>query len=540
MNALLLAAAPAHLTLPKINYLAILPELILLGGAIIVLLAASLVRGGLKRTVATGLTLVIGAAALVAAIVEWFHVQSHGASTTIASAISMDSFAAFIAITVASTLLLATLIGHAYLVREGIGTTEYHVLALASASGAIMMAQANDLVVIFLALEILSIALYVLAAFNPLREDSGEAALKYFLLGGFASAVFVYGIALTYGATGSTNLSQIGDFLAKNQLTHSGLLVAGMALLLVGFAFKVAAVPFHLWTPDVYQGAPSPVTGYMAAVAKAGAFAGLLRVLLGTFGTETATWQPIVYAMAAASLVLGAVSALPQRNVKRLLAFSSINHTGFILLGVEAATVAGVGASIYYLFAYSIMTVGTFGVITMMGGRGDGEHDLSRYRGIARRQPLLGVPFVILLLAQAGAPFTTGFLAKFGVVAAAIQAGSWPLAAVAMATAAIAAYFYLRLAVIAVTPAPSEHSGDATPITAGDADASAATVRATGTLLLAEDETTTTTTTTVEEIPGPTAGLIGVLVATAVTVDFGIVPGPLLDMAHTAADFLPH
>ena len=540
MNALLLAAAPAHLTLPKINYLAILPELILLGGAIIVLLAASLVRGGLKRTVATGLTLVIGAAALVAAIVEWFHVQSHGASTTIASAISMDRFAAFIAITVASTLLLATLIGHAYLVREGIGTTEYHVLALASASGAIMMAQANDLVVIFLALEILSIALYVLAAFNPLRGDSGEAALKYFLLGGFASAVFVYGIALTYGATGSTNLSQIGDFLAKNQLTHSGLLVAGMALLLVGFAFKVAAVPFHLWTPDVYQGAPSPVTGYMAAVAKAGAFAGLLRVLLGTFGTETATWQPIVYAMAAASLVLGAVSALPQRNVKRLLAFSSINHTGFILLGVEAATVAGVGASIYYLFAYSIMTVGTFGVITMMGGRGDGEHDLSRYRGIARRQPLLGVPFVILLLAQAGAPFTTGFLAKFGVVAAAIQAGSWPLAAVAMATAAIAAYFYLRLAVIAVTPAPSEHSGDATPITAGDADASAATVRATGTLLLAEDETTTTTTTTVEEIPVPTAGLIGVLVATAVTVVFGIVPGPLLDMAHTAADFLPH
>ena len=536
MNALLLAAAPAHVAMPKIDYLAIMPELILLGGAVIVLLAASVVRGGLKRDVATSLTLATGVAALIAAIVEWFHVDAHGASTTIASAISMDSFAAFIAITVACTLILATLIGHAYLVREGIATTEYHVLALASASGAIMMAQANDLVVIFLALEILSIALYVLAAFNPLRGESGEAALKYFLLGGFASAVFVYGIALTYGATGSTNLSQIGDFLAKNELTHSGLLLAGMALLLVGFAFKVAAVPFHLWTPDVYQGAPSPVTGYMAAVAKAGAFAGLLRVLLGTFGTEASTWQPIVYALAAASLVLGAVSALPQRNVKRMLAFSSINHTGFILLGVEAATLAGVGASIYYLFAYSIMTVGTFGVITMMGGKGDGEHDLSRYRGIARRQPLLGVPFVILLLAQAGAPFTTGFLAKLGVVAAAVQAGSWPLAVLAMATAAIAAYFYLRLAVICVTPAPSEHSGDATPITSGDADASAATVRATGTLLLAEDETEAT----VEEIAVPTAGLVGVLVATAVTVVFGIVPGPLLDMARTAADFLPH
>ena len=479
-----------------------------------------------------------GVAALVAGIVEWFHVSSHGASTTIASAISMDSFAAFVAITVTSTLLLATLIGHAYLVREGIATTEYHVLALASASGAIMMAQANDLVVVFLALEILSIALYVLAAFNPLRGESGEAALKYFLLGGFASAVFVYGIALTYGATGSTNLSQIADFLAKNQLTHSGLLVAGMALLLVGFAFKVAAVPFHLWTPDVYQGAPSPVTGYMAAVAKAGAFAGLLRVLLGTFGTETATWQPIVYAMAAASLVLGAVSALPQRNVKRMLAYSSINHTGFILLGVEAATLAGVGASIYYLFAYSIMTVGTFGVITLMGGAGDGEHDLSRYRGIARRQPLLGVPFVILLLAQAGAPFTTGFLAKFGVVSAAVQAGSWPLAALAMATAAVAAYFYLRLAVLCVTPATGERTGDAAAITSGDADASAATVKATGSLLLADDPVATEA--TVEQIPVPTAGIVGILVATAVTVVFGIVPGPLLDMAHTAAGFLTH
>ena len=538
MSALILAAAPAHVVMPKVDYLAILPELILLGGAVIVLLAASVVRGGLKRDVATGLTLVTGGAALIASIVEWFHVQSHGASVTIASAISMDSFAAFVAITVVSTLLIATVIGHAYLVREGIASTEYHVLALASASGAIMMAQANDLVVIFLALEILSIALYVLAAFNPLRGESGEAALKYFLLGGFASAVFVYGIALTYGATGSTNLSQISDFLAKNLPTHTGLLVAGMALLLVGFAFKVAAVPFHLWTPDVYQGAPSPVTGYMAAVAKAGAFAGLLRVLLSTFGTETATWQPIVYALAAASLVVGAISALPQRNVKRMLAFSSINHTGFILLGVEAATLAGVGASIYYLFAYSIMTVGTFGVITMMGGRGDGEHDLSRYRGIARRQPLLGVPFVILLLAQAGAPFTTGFLAKFAVVTAAVQAGSWPLAILAMVTAAIAAYFYLRLAVICVTPAASERTGDAEAITSGEADASAATVRATGALLLADEEVVAEA--AIEQIEIPTMGVVGVLVATATTVVFGIVPGPLLDMAHSAADFLTH
>ena len=530
----LLAAAQGTVTMPKVDYLAILPDLILLGGAVLVLLAAALVRGGLKRDVATGLTLVIGIATLIASIAQWLTVQDQGASTTIASAISMDSFATFVAITVSCTLILATLIGHAYLVREKISTTEYHVLALASASGAIMMAQANDLVVIFLALEILSISLYVLAAFNPLRGESGEAALKYFILGGFASAVFVYGIALTYGATGSTNLSQIADFLATNHLIHSGLLVAGMALLLVGFAFKVAAVPFHMWTPDVYQGSPTPVTGYMAAVAKAGAFAGLLRVMLSTFGTEAATWQPIVYALAAASLLLGALVALPQRNIKRLMAYSSINHTGFILLGVQAATVAGLSASMYYLFAYSIMTVGTFGIIALVGGDGDGAHDISRYRGLARRQPLLGIPLVILLLAQAGAPFTTGFLAKLGVVTASVEAGSWPLALLAMATAAIAAWFYLRIAIVAVTPAKGDELGDVEPITEGDADASAATVAASGTLLMVDEQVEAPA----EDLEIPASGIAAVLVATAVTVVFGIVPGPLLDMGHATASFL--
>ena len=225
-----------------------------------------------------------------------------------------------------------------YLRREGITGAEFHVLALVSASGAMLMGMANDLIIVFLGLEILSIALYVLTAFNHRRAASGEAALKYFILGGFSSAIFIYGIALTYGATGSTNLTQIADFLSKNVVLTNGLLLAGLALMLVGFAFKVAAVPFHMWTPDVYQGAPSPVTGFMSAVAKAGAFAAMLRVLFTSFGVVSTDWKPIIYGLAVLSLVLGSVLALRQRDVKRMLAYSSINHAGFILLGVEAAT----------------------------------------------------------------------------------------------------------------------------------------------------------------------------------------------------------
>lgn len=521
-----LIAAAAHVAMPKVDYTAILPELILLGGAVVILLATSLLRGGMKRGVGTLLTVTVSAAALIAAIVEWAQVDRHGASTTIASAISMDAFSAFMAITVTSALILAALIGHSYLEREGISSVEYHVLALAAASGAIMMAQANDLVVVFLALEILSIALYVLAAFNPLRGESGEAALKYFILGGFSSAVFVYGIALTYGATGSTNMSQIADYLATNLPEHAGILFAGLGLLLVGFAFKVAAVPFHVWTPDVYQGSPSPVTGFMAAVAKAGAFAGALRVLLVTFHTEASLIQPIFWAMAAASLVLGALVALPQRDLKRLLAYSSINHTGFILLGVEAATAAGFGASAYYVFAYAIMTVGTFGVITLVAGPGDGRTSIASIRGLARRQPALGIPLVVLLLAQAGAPFTTGFLAKFGVLAAAVEAGSWPLAAIAMATAAVAAWVYLRLAILCVVPADE-------PAVAEQGDASASVVRASGALLLAGEEAPVAV-----DVPTPVPALAGIWLATAATVFFGLVPGALLDMAKQASSVL--
>ena len=326
---------------------------------------------------------------------------------------------------------------------------------------------ANDLIIIFLGLEILSIALYVLTAFNHRQAASGEAALKYFILGGFSSAIFVYGIALTYGATGSTNLTQIADFLSKNVVLTNGLLLAGLALMLVGFAFKVAAVPFHMWTPDVYEGAPTPVTGFMAAVAKAGAFAALLRVLFSSLGVISSDWKPIIYGLAVLSLLVGSVVALRQRDVKRMLAYSSINHAGFILLGVESALPRGVSASLYYLVAYMFMTIGSFAVVTVLGRQGDGDHDLTRYRGLARRQPLLALSFAILLLAQAGAPFTTGLWAKLQVVLAAVSAGAVPLAVIAMVTAAIAAFFYLRVAVLMYASNEPEEGGEGVVAPAG-------------------------------------------------------------------------
>ena len=445
------SAAPT-IHVPHIDYLSILPMLIMLGGALALMLVSSLLRRVMDVRAARSWP-------PSSRSPPWSPPWSSGTTwpptarrSTIAGAIAFDGFDVFIQITVSIAMLLTALIGDGYLRREGIDGPEYQVLAMVSASGAMMMGAANDLIVVFLGLEILSIALYVLAAFNHRRAESGEAALKYFVLGGFSSAVFLYGIALTYGATGTTNLPQIADYLSRHVIVHNGVLLAGMALLLVGFAFKIAAVPFHLWSPDVYEGSPSPIAGFMAAVAKAGAFAALLRVFVTSFPTVRADWQPVVWVLALLSLVLGAVVALTQRDVKRMMAYSSINHVGFILLGVEAVSARGVSASLYYLFTYMFLVIGTFAVITVVAGPGDTRSKITDYRGLAKRQPLLALAFAVLLLGQAGAPFTTGFLAKLGVIEASVADQGYGLAVVAMASAAVAAFFYLRLAVTMFSP----------------------------------------------------------------------------------------
>ena len=579
MIASLLAATATHaasdsIPVPPIRWLAILPPIIMIGGAVVLLGVASLVRRPLRIAVATVATVAISAGALGVALWQWSDVQEHGAHTYVAQAVVMDGFSAFFMILVSIAMILSALVADGYLRREGWLGAEFHVLALVSAAGAMLMAMANDLIVVFLGLEILSIALYVLTAFNYRRAASGEAALKYFILGGFSSAIFVYGIALTYGATGSTNLTQIADFLSRNVVLTNGLLLAGLALLLVGFGFKIAAVPFHMWTPDVYQGAPSPVTGFMAAVAKAGAFAALLRVLFSSFGVVESDWRPIVYGLAVLSLVLGAFVALRQRDVKRMLAYSSINHAGFILLGVVAGTARGAAASLYYLFAYLFMTVGSFAVVTVLGREGDADHDLARYRGLAGRQPVLALAFAVLLLAQAGAPFTTGLWAKVEVVFAADAAGYVPLGVIALVTAVVAAYFYLRVAVLmyaggglgeaeggtsgsaAASALPAGGSGGAVSSEPGGAsprkalaldtaegvapESVSVAVTTLNEQILLEDEKEEPAPEPPEVVRVPALTGVAIWVCVGVTVLFGVWPEPLIDFANNATLlFLP-
>jgi NADH-quinone oxidoreductase subunit N len=573
----LLAAATTHasntIAVPPIRWLSILPPIIMIGGAVVLLGVASLVRRPLRIAVATAATVVISGGALGVALWQWSDVMEHGAHTYVAKAVVMDGFSVFFMILLSIAMILSALVADGYLRREGWHGAEFHVLALVSASGAMLMAMANDLIIVFLGLEILSISLYVLTAFNYRRAASGEAALKYFILGSFSSAIFVYGIALTYGATGSTNLSQIADFLSKNVVLTNGLLLAGLALLLVGFAFKIAAVPFHMWTPDVYQGAPSPVTGFMAAVAKAGAFAAMLRVLFSSFGVVESDWRPIVYGLAVLSLVLGAFVALCQRDVKRMLAYSSINHAGFILLGVVAGTARGAAASLYYLFAYLFMTVGSFAVVTVLGREGDADHDLSRYRGLAGRQPVLALAFAVLLLAQAGAPFTTGLWAKVEVVFAVDASGYVPLGVIALVTAAVAAYFYLRVAVLmyaggglgeveggtsgsaeaSALPATGEPAGE--PAAGGTSgrelaldsalervapESVSVAVTTLNEQILMEDEQEEPAEALPEVVRVPALSGIAIWVCVGVTVLFGVWPQPLIDFANNATLlFLP-
>jgi NADH-quinone oxidoreductase subunit N len=534
------SAAPT-IQVPHIDYLSILPMLIMLGGALVLMLVSSLFRRAMDSRAGTWAAVTVSVAALVAALFQWDHVTTHGPSVTIAGAIAFDGFDVFIQVTVSIAMLLTALIGDGYLKREGIDGPEYHVLAMASASGAMMMGAANDLIVVFLGLEILSIALYVLAAFNHRRAESGEAALKYFVLGGFSSAVFLYGIALTYGATGTTNLVGIADYLSRHVILHNGVLLGGLALLLVGFGFKIAAVPFHLWSPDVYEGSPSPVAGFMAAVAKAGAFAALLRVFVTSFPTVRADWQPVIWMLALLSLVLGAVVALTQRDVKRMMAYSSINHVGFILLGVEAVSARGVSAALYYLFTYMFLVIGTFAVITVVAGPGDARSKITDYRGLAKRQPMLALAFAVLLLGQAGAPFTTGFLAKLGVIEASVADQGYGLAVVAMASAAVAAFFYLRLAVTMFSPVGD--LGEAVEATFGDDEVSAVTGLSTSgdstADRVADLQVLTDAPPSAEvearglvPVPPLTAAAIGLCVA--FTVVFGVVPGPVLNFAHEA------
>jgi NADH-quinone oxidoreductase subunit N len=513
--------AAATIALPHVDYTAILPELILLGGMLLLLGVSALISRPIPTESYALATAGIGTASLIASLVLWHDVSAHGAFQAVARTIDVDGFACFGLVLISCVVIVAAFFAAGYLRQEEIRGPEYYVLALISGSGAMFMGSANDLILVFLGLEILSIPLYVMAGFDHRREASAESAMKYFVLGAFSSAIFVYGIALTYGATGSTNLGQIGAFLAKNVVVSDGVLMGGLGLLIVGFAFKVAAVPFHMWTPDVYAGAPSPAVGFMAAAAKVGGFMALIRVLISTMPTLASTWQPALWVIATVTLLLGASVALAQRDLKRMLAYSSINHAGFILVGVQAGTVSGAQGALYYLFAYSLLALGSFAIVNMVAGKGDEGHDIDRYRGLAKRSPFVATSFAVLLLAQAGAPFTTGFFAKFYVIEAAVDAHSYALAVIAMLSAGIAVFFYLRvvLTMFASTDRAADDALEGLPAEGGT------------TSLLTRVTAAQGTEQAVKISPWMLTGLVLVLGATVV---LGIWPQPLVSFAHQA------
>jgi len=352
---------------------------------------------------------------------------------------------------------LVSLITSDYLSRGGSDAPEIYALYLTAAIGAVVMISSNDLVVLFLGLETLSLSLYLLAASNRQETASQEAGLKYFILGGFASAFFLYGVALTYGVTGTTRLIDLNTALTSyiSVPRNDVILLIGIGMILVGFAFKVSLAPFQMWTPDVYQGAPTPVTAFMASVGKVAALVALMRVFVVAFPSRSDDWGVVVLVLSAATLVVGSVVAIVQTNIKRMLAYSSISHAGFILVGLEAASHRdsvnagdGLVAVGVYVALYAALVVGTFGVVTVVARNSSSEaNSLDAFKGLAKNQPILGLVMTVFLLAQAGMPLTSGFVAKFGVIQSAVAVGSYQLAVIAMVCAVIAAFVYLRIMV---------------------------------------------------------------------------------------------
>jgi NADH-quinone oxidoreductase subunit N len=403
-----------------------------------------------------------------------------GPTTVLGDAIAADRFAVLARVLLLVVGALGLFLGHLYVARSGDEQRgEFVPLILFATSGMTLIVAASDLIVTFLALEILSLALYVLTGLTG-RRAANEAAMKYFLLGAFSSAFFLYGVALAYGATGTTKIGAMATALTGSSGGRA-LAVLGLALLAVGFAFKVSAAPFHMWTPDVYQGAPSPVTAYMSAATKIAAFAALIRVLDVAFQALAWDWAPVVWGLAAVSVVVGSILAIAQTNVKRMLAYSSIAHAGFILTGLTAADSEGIRAAMFYLVAYAAMTIGAFGTVMIVSGRGEERTRLADYTGLARTNPVAAALMTLFLLSLAGIPPTAGFIAKVNVFSAAIGAGYWVLALVGVLASVAAAFFYLRVIVLMYMQEPE---GAPAPSIAGGPEAGAmSTSASTGAIL---------------------------------------------------------
>lgn len=498
---------------PSVAYGAISPMLVLLGAACLGVLVEAFVPRSSRWAAQVGLTLL---ALLVSGVA--LAVYASGSTrvdmSTLAGAVAVDRPTLFLwgtllVLAAASVLLIADRSvepGGAFLSDTTAGTvldrvqagarsthTEVFPLTLFSLGGMMAFVAANDLLTMFVALEVLSLPLYLLTGLARRRQLlSQEASLKYFLLGAFASAIFLYGLALLYGYAGSVRLADIAKAASGTDRSDT-LLFAGLALLLVGLCFKASIGPFHTWTPDVYQGAPTPVTALMSACTKVAAFGALLRVLNVAFEGTRWDWRPVMWVVAILSMLIGTIIALTQTDMKRMLAYSSVAHAGFILVGTIALTPQGLSGSLFYLLAYGLTVIAAFGVVTLVrDSRGEAAH-LSQWSGLGKRSPIVAGVFSLLMLSMAGVPLTAGFIGKFAVFSAGLQDGMAPLVVVGVLMSAIAAFFYLRVIVLMFFSEPA-------------AD-------------------------------GPTVTVPGVFTTVAIsigvigTVLLGVVPGPVLDLS---------
>jgi NADH-quinone oxidoreductase subunit N len=417
------------------------PELILVAFAVIVL-AADLPRSGAGRKALFWLSSA-GVVLAALACVGWA-----GKGQAFAGSFVRDSFTTALDLVFLLITLLTLLVSYGYVKREGIESGEYYSLVLLAASGMLLMAGAGDLIIVFLGLEILSVASYVLAGLFRRDPRSNEASLKYLLLGAMSSAFLLYGMAAVYGLTGATNLRAIGAALPGAASSSPFLTYVGVGMMLVGFGFKVAAVPFHMWTPDVYEGAPTAVTAFFTSGPKAAALAAALRVFVTGLGGISDQWTGVVAVLAILTMTVGNIGAIAQREIKRMLAYSSIAHAGYLLIGLAAYGALGVSAIVFYLVAYTLMNLGAFSIIAALEKRGTNRTELDDYAGLARARPGMALAMTIFLVSLGGLPPTVGFVAKFYIFSAAVQQGMIGLAVVGALNSLLSVFYYLRVTVI--------------------------------------------------------------------------------------------
>lgn len=451
-----------------INYSIILPEIIVLGAGIVVMMIDAFARPA-QRWVTGGVSLIALTAAGVACVFMW--TAGLPVREAFNGMIVLDELRLSFTLIFLLVSALTVLISMVWIEEEALPAGEFHSLLMFATGGMMLMASGGDLVIIFLGLEILSIATYVMAGFRRTDLRSNESAMKYFILGSFSSAFLLYGIALVYGASatiggqaGTTNIARLGERVLNDSIVYPPLLFAGAAMILVGFGFKIASAPFHVWTPDVYEGAPTPVTAFMAAGPKAAGFASFLRVFIfgfpfvaaGAAGQAHAAWVNVLLLLTMLTMTVGNVVAIVQDNVKRMLAYSSIAHAGYAMIGFVAAGAAtdatlrtdALTSVAFYLLTYALMNLGAFAVITLIARKNDALTNFDDYNGIGIRSPALAFVLSLFMLSLLGMPLTAGFMGKVFVFSAALNAGFYGLVVIAVLNTALSAYYYLRLIII--------------------------------------------------------------------------------------------